>query len=205
VKIALTINGVEYSSAAGIGSTLGAHQTYKLTSAADPNQFVNFTTGSSTIVIDSAEKALAVEAALKTAFGATAGSSALNFQIGSDSTDVLSVSIGSAQTSSLFDGKSLNVLTQASATIASTQLDKALQAVTTLRASVGALQSRFNYAAANIQIAVQNQDAARSALLDTDVAAESTNYATSQVKLQAGISVLAQANQQLQNLLKLIQ
>ena len=205
VKIALTIDGVSYSTASGIGSTLGANQTYRLTSAEDPNQFVDFTTGNSSIVIDSSAKALAVQAALKTAFGATAGSSALNFQIGSASSDVLSVSIGSAQTSSLFDGKSLNVLTQASATIASDQLDKALQAVTTLRASVGALQSRFNFAAANIQIAVQNQDAARSALLDTDVAAESTSYATSQVKLQAGISVLAQANQQLQNLLKLIQ
>jgi large subunit ribosomal protein L1 len=40
--------------------------------------------------------------------------------------------------------------------------------------------------------------------LDTDIATESTSYATSQVKLQAGISVLAQANQQLQALLKLI-
>ncbi len=205
VKLALTINGVEYSSASGIGSTLGAHQTYRLTSAEDPNQFVNFTTGSSTIVIDSAEKALSVEAALKTAFGATAGSSALSFQIGASATDTLSVSIGSAKTSTLFSGKALNVLTQAAATEASDQLDTALKTVTTLRASVGALQSRFNFASANIQIAVQNQDAARGELLDTDVATESTAYATSQVKLQAGISVLAQANQQLQNLLKLIQ
>jgi len=156
-------------------------------------------------VIDSAEKALAVQSALKTAFGATAGSSALSFQIGAAANDTLSVSIGSAKTSSLYAGKSLNVLTQSAATEASDQLDTALQTVTTLRASVGALQSRFNFASANIQIAVQNQDAARGELLDTDVATESTAYATSQVKLQAGISVLAQANQQLQNLLKLIQ
>jgi flagellin len=205
VKIALTINGVDYSTASGIGSTLGANQTYKLVSAEDPNQFVNFTTGSSTIVIDSSEKALAVQAALKTAFGATAGSSSLSFQVGSSSTDTLKVSIGSAQTSSLYSGLSLNVLTQAGAIIAGDQLDKALATVTALRASVGALQSRFNFAAANIQIAVQNQDAARGELLDTDVATESTAFATSQVKIQAGISVLAQANQQLQNLLKLIQ
>jgi flagellin len=205
VKISLTVNGVEYSTASGIGSTLGANQTYKLVSSEDPNQFVNFTTGNTTIDIDSSEKALAVQAALKTAFGATAGSSSLSFQVGSSSTDTLKVSIGSAQTASLFSGLSLNVLTQANAVIAGDQLDIALATVTSLRASVGALQSRFNFAAANIQIAVQNQDAARGELLDTDVATESTAFATSQVKLQAGISVLAQANQQLQNLLKLIQ
>jgi flagellin len=142
---------------------------------------------------------------LKTAFGATAGSSSLSFQVGASSTDTLEVSIGSAQTASLYAGKSLNVLTQEDAIIAGDQLDIALATVTSLRASVGALQSRFNFASANIQIAVQNQDAARGELLDTDVATESTAFATSQVKLQAGISVLAQANQQLQNLLKLIQ
>ncbi len=148
---------------------------------------------------------LPIPDALKEAFGATEGSSALSFQIGAAANDTLSVSIGSATATTLFAGKTLNVLTQSNATAASNQLDAALQNVTTLRASVGALQSRFNFAAANIQIAVQNQDAARAEFLDTDVATESTAYATSQVKLQAGISVLAQANQQLQNLLKLIQ
>lgn len=205
VKISLTINGVQYSTASGIGSTLGAHQTYKMVSSEDPNQFVNFTTGNTTIVIDSAEKALAVQNALKTAFGAVEGSSSLSFQVGASSSDTLKVSIGSAQTSSLFAGQSLNVLSQEAAVAAGEQIDKALATVTSLRASVGALQSRFNFASANIQIAVQNQDAARGELLDTDVATESTSFATSQVKLQAGISVLAQANQQLQNLLKLIQ
>jgi flagellin len=204
-SISLTIDGVKFTTAAGIGSTLAANQTYRLTSANDPKQFVDFTTGNSTIDISSNAKATAVANALKEAFGATAGSAALSFQIGSSSTDTLNVSIGSAQTSSLFGGLSLNVLSQANAVIAGDQLDKALATVTTLRASVGALQSRFNFASANIQIAVQNQDAARGELLDTDVATESTAFATSQVKLQAGISVLAQANQQLQNLLKLIQ
>lgn len=204
-KINLVIDGVNYSTASGIGSKLGANQTYKLVNATDANQFVSFTTGSSTIDITSAANASAVQSALKSAFGATAGSAALSFQIGASSTDTLAVSIGSATSSSLFAGKSLNVLTQESSVIASDALDAALETVTTLRASVGALQSRFNFAAANIQISVQNQDAARSALLDTDVASESTAYATSQVKIQAGISVLAQANQQLQNLLKLIQ
>ncbi len=203
-QITLTIDGVKYTTASGIGSTLGANQTYKLLSVEDPNQFVNFTTGNSTIDIGSSVKAIAVEEALKEAFGATEGSAALSFQIGTTSTDTLAVSIGSATTDTLFSGVTLDVLTQANASAASAALDGALATVTSLRASVGALQSRFNFASANIQISIQNQDAARGELLDTDIASESTNYATYQVKLQAGISVLAQANQQLQSLLKLI-
>ena len=203
-KISFIIGGVEFSTANGIGSKLGANQTYKLVSAEDSNQFVTFTTGDTTIDLGSATKALAAQNALKTAFGAVDGASSLSFQIGETSADSLSVSLGSTKTDDLFNGATLSVATQDDAEIASAAVDDALSIVTGLRAKVGALQSRFNYASANIQTSVQNQDAARGSLLDTDVATESTAYATSQVKLQAGISVLAQANQQLQALLKLI-
>jgi len=203
-KISLLINGVNYTTTAGLGSKLGANQTFRLVSEVDANQYLEFTTGSTSIDISSAANAAAVETALKEAFGATSGSAALSFQIGSAATDILSVSIGDATTDSLFNGEVLDVLSQQSATRAAAVLEAALQKVTSIRADVGALQSRFNFASANIQIAVQNQDAAQSQLLDTDIASESTSYATSQVKLQAGISVLAQANQQLQALLKLI-
>lgn len=203
-KIVLTIDGKQYATT-GLGAQLGANQSYRLTNTVDSNQYVDFTTGDSNIDLSTSDYAKVVQTALATAFGVSNGAGALSFQIGSSSSDTLAVSIGNATTSSLFDGQTLDVLSQPNATLASTQLDKALQNVTTLRASVGALQSRFNFASANIQIGIQNQDAARAELLDTDVATESTNYANAQVKLQAGISVLAQANQQLQNLLKLIQ
>lgn len=203
-RITLVINGVNYSTSVGLGTKLGANQPFRLVSEADVNQFVEFTTGNSAIDISSSANAAAVESALKTAFGATSGSAALSFQIGSSATDTLAVSIGDARTDSLFNGEELDVLSQANASRAAAVIDAALTKVTSIRADVGALQSRFNFASANIQIAVQNQDAAQSALLDTDIASESTSYATAQVKLQAGISVLAQANQQLQALLKLI-
>ncbi|MDX2073103.1 MAG: flagellin [Alphaproteobacteria bacterium] len=202
-KISLTIDGIQYSSGA-IGSKLGANQSYKLTSATDPNYFVIFTTGDTAIDVSSVENAQALEASLNAAFGTSEGASALSFQIGTSSADALGVSIGAATTDSLFEGKTLSITSIENATEASDTIDAALQTVTSIRASVGALQSRFNFASANIQISVQNQDASRSELLDTDIAAESTSYATAQVQLQAGISVLAQANQQLQNLLKLL-
>ncbi len=202
-EISLTIDGVQYVSR-DIGDQLGANQTYKLVSVTDPNYFVSFTAGNTSIDLSSAENAQALEDALNVAFGTDAGSAALSFQIGTKSTDALGVNIGAATTDSLFEGKTLSITTIENAAEASTALDAALSTVTSIRANVGALQSRFNFASANIQISVQNQDASRSELLDTDIASESTNYATAQVQLQAGISVLAQANQQLQNLLKLL-
>lgn len=203
-SVSLTIGGVAFTSANGIGTTLGANQTYRLTSATDADQFIEFTTGDKAISLTNADQAAAFETALKAAFGANSGSAGLSFQVGTDVTDTLSVSIGDAGTETLFEGVSLNVLTSEAAATAVAAIDTAISNVTAVRATVGALQSRFNFASANIQSSIQNQDAARGTLLDTDISDESTNYAISQVKLQAGISVLAQANQALQSLLKLI-
>lgn len=202
-EISLTIDGEVFTSR-GLGSSLGANQTYKFTSASDANHFINFTTGNTAIDLSTVENANALKDALYSAFGASEGSSALSFQIGTSSKESLGVSIGSATADSLFEGANLSIATIEGAAAASDAIDVALGTVTSIRANVGALQSRFNFASANIQISVQNQDASRSELLDTDIAEESTKYATAQVQLQAGISVLAQANQQLQALLKLL-
>jgi len=128
----------------------------------------------------------------------------VDFALGVQTTDKLTVSIAKSSTTALFDGQSLDITTVANAQAAGETLNEAIKMVTAIRADVGALMSRFDFATANIEIAMQNQDAARGTLLDTDVSAESTAYATAQVQLQAGIAVLAQANQLPQNLLKLI-
>lgn len=140
--------------------------------------------------------------ALNTGFARAGGG--VEFNVGTTSSDSIAVNLGSAQSSSLFNGQSINVTTIADAKDASDVIDSAIDKVTALRASVGALQSRFEFAAANVESSLQNQDAARGVLLDTDIATESTKFATAQVQLQAGISTLAQANLLPQNLLKLI-
>jgi flagellin len=202
--ISFKINDVVYSAQVDLRSQLGAYSVTRFISATNANDYLEFRNGATALSMATSTAAAAVEAALKEALGVGEGAAALSFQIGTTSTDTLEVSIGSATSDSLFSSQTLNVLSQANAAAASAVLDQALATVTSLRAGVGALQSRFNFASANIQISIQNQDAARGELLDTDIASESTNYATFQVKLQAGISVLAQANQQLQSLLKLI-
>lgn len=202
-SISFTVNGESYNSDSNIGDTLNANTTYKFTNATDPNKVILFKTGSTSIDFSTTDKATAVQTALSKAFGSGSGS-ALTFQVGSDSTNTIGVSIGSATTSALFGGQALDVLSQGDAAAASTVLQDAVNTVTSLRASVGALEERFNFATSAIQNTVQNEGAAKSTLLDTDVAAASTAFATSQVQLQAGIAVLAQANQLQQNLLKLI-
>ena len=140
--------------------------------------------------------------ALNTGFSRAGGG--LDFAIGSSADDSIRVQLDSVSSNALFGGQSLDVSSAESASIASEALDVAIGNVTAVRAAVGALQSRFDFASANVESSIQNQDAARGALLDTDISAESTSFASSQVQLQAGISVLAQANQLPQNLLKLI-
>lgn len=140
--------------------------------------------------------------ALNTAFANIGGG--VDFALGVSSSDKLTVSIGKSDTATLYGNQTLDISTQIGAQAAGDVLNDAIDTVTAIRANVGALMSRFDYASANLEIAVQNQDAARGTLLDTDISAESTSYATYQVQLQAGISVLAQANQLGQNFLKLL-
>ena len=97
-----------------------------------------------------------------------------------------------------------SVDTAANAATAMDALDDALSDVNEARANLGAMLSRFEYAGANLATTVENLDAARSVLLDVDMAAEMSNFSSKQVLLQASVAMLAQANQQPQQLLKLL-
>jgi flagellin len=211
-KIEVTINGEIYRSYAGIGSQLATNRIIYLQNLSDSNKSLQIVTGSTSVAgltavaanIDSQASADAFAAALEKAFGTEKGNSKLNFQVGSESTDSIGVQLRSASSNTLFKGAALDVKTTASANEAGIVLDKAIEYVASLRADVGALQSRFSYVADNLNTSIENTDAARGALMDTDISAESTLFAQSQVKMQASIAVLAQANQLPQNLLKLL-
>ncbi len=193
-----------FTSQTPLGSQLGSNSVTKFVSDTDANKVITFRNGATALDFSTATTANTLQTALRNAFGVGSGSGALSFQVGTTAASTVKVNISAASTSNIFGGQTLSVATSADAANAATVLDSAISTVTSIRANVGALQTQFNFASAALQSGVQNQDAARSQFLDTDIAAESTSYATSQVKLQAGISVLAQANQQLQALLKLI-
>lgn len=148
--------------------------------------------------------------ALNSYFGSGSSTGGLSFQVGSSVTDTIGVSIASVSTEEIYldnDGTytSLSIATADDASTAAEVLDNAINTIVSRRSDVGSLQSRFNFASANLQTSIANQDAARGSFLDADISAESTDFANAQVKLQASVSVLAQANQLPQNLLKLLQ
>lgn len=94
--------------------------------------------------------------------------------------------------------------TQANATSALTDLDAALKAVNTTRASLGAGQSRLNSVVNTLTSSVANLTDAKSRIEDVDFSTETTNLAKAQILSQASTAMLAQANQSQQGVLKLL-
>lgn len=84
-------------------------------------------------------------------------------------------------------------------------IDAALDKVNSLRSTFGAFQNRFEAIISNLQVAAENQSAARSRIMDADYAAETANLSRAQILQQAGTAMVAQANQMPQSVLKLLQ
>jgi flagellin len=83
-------------------------------------------------------------------------------------------------------------------------LDFALAQVNLARSTYGATQNRFDSVIANLQVAVENQTAARSRIMDADYAQETSNMSRAQILQQAGNAMVAQANQLPQQVLQLL-
>ncbi len=130
-----------------------------------------------------------------------------NITLGGTAADLAAIG-QSAGTISLSGSKTLasqNVLTVAGANATIAAVDSALATVSSFNSQLGAIQNRFTAAVSNLTSTSQNLTQSRSTLQDTNFAAETANLTQSNVLEQAGISVLAQANQQPQLILKLLQ
>ncbi|MCC6335706.1 MAG: flagellin FliC [Myxococcales bacterium] len=131
---------------------------------------------------------------------------ALDFQVGIRNVaanDRITVTTVDATTATL-GVDTLDLSTKAGAQAALGVIDTALQTLSTARATLGAAGNRFNSAVASIQASSESLSAANSRIRDVDVAEETSRMARSQVLMQAGVSVLAQANQMPQIALKLL-
>ncbi|NBS14283.1 MAG: hypothetical protein EBT57_05675, partial [Verrucomicrobia bacterium] len=100
------------------------------------------------------------EAALKDAFGLGTGQGGINFQVGLQATSTIKVAIQGVSTNNLYKDssgvlQSLDISTAEGAQAASAVLDQAISKVTSVRASVGAYQSRFDFASANLETGIQ--------------------------------------------------
>jgi len=97
-----------------------------------------------------------------------------------------------------------NVSEKAAAQGGLASIDSSISSLNSNRANLGALQSRLNSTINNIETSYENISAARSRIRDVDVASETAELAKNQVKTQAAVSVLAQANTGASNALRLI-
>ena len=98
-----------------------------------------------------------------------------------------------------------NISTTVAAATALTDLKAAITQLSTDRATIGAYQSRLNFTSDQLSVSSENLSAANSNIKDVDVAKESTEYARENILVQSGTSMLAQANQMPQSVLKLLQ
>jgi flagellin len=99
---------------------------------------------------------------------------------------------------------SLDISSFAGATLAMKQIDSALDQVNGSRATLGALQSRFESVISSINVTSENLSAARGRIVDADFAKETANLSRAQILQQAGTAMVAQANQLPQGVLALL-
>ena len=98
----------------------------------------------------------------------------------------------------------IDLSTAAGASSAIGVIDSVLDSVNSTRSTIGSYINRLNYAADNAINISSNLSASRSTIMDADYAEETANLAKSQIIQQASTAMLAQANQQPQNVLALL-
>src|SRR5471032_2403330 len=141
-----------------------------------------------------------------------ADATTLTFQVGANTTTNDRVDIS---TTDMTQASQITTVTGSSATIGATatggaidtvinNIDSAINNVNDTRATFGASESRFDSIISNLQSGVENQSAARSRIMDADFATETANMSRAQVLQQAGTAMIAQANQQPQQVLSLL-
>lgn len=141
-------------------------------------------------------------------FDATAAAGIV-FQVGAGTTADNQITVKSANLASgaIFDSAQNTTLidTAANSLLAIGFIDKAIEQASTVRSTFGAAQSRLDAVISNLQVAAENQSAAKSRIMDADYAAETANMSRAQILQQAGNAMIAQANQLPQQVLKLLQ
>jgi len=134
--------------------------------------------------------------------GSTTGGLAITIDGGGDTFTMTAVNL----TATAYSGATgANISTSTGAVSALTAVTTAITALATDRANVGANEERLNYTSDELGVLSDNLTAANSNLSDVDVATESTKYAQYQILVQSGTAMLAQANQNPDNILKLLQ
>lgn len=126
--------------------------------------------------------------------GSQAGGIEFQVGIGTSGDNRLTMSLATSNASALGIAAS-TVSTTGAADTAIAAIDTAIERISTRRAGLGAMQNRLSTTMSNLETYAANLSAANSRIVDVDVAAETAELTKSQILVQAGVSMLAQANQ----------
>ena len=146
--------------------------------------------------------------------GTQFGAGTVSFFVGVTVADVINVNIAqlSATATNFTSGalgtpnmNTTSVSTSGAATTAMGAVDTAINEISEARANLGSIISRFEFRGQQVATSKENIDAAKSSIMDVDLAAEQSRLVSSQVLVQASVSALSQANQLPQTLLSLLQ
>lgn len=204
-SIDLTINGTVFRATSGVGGRIGAYESVKFTSVDNANEYVIFTNGATQQDFTGSATSAAFLSGLRAAFGLNTAGSGVNFQVGENAADRLNVVVNNVTVDKLFNGTTPSIALQADAELAQDSIAIASQAVQSALAQVGALQSRFDSVSSNVASTIQGISQAKSNLVDTDIAEESTNLALATLKVNSAIAVIAQAQNIQSGLLGVLQ
>jgi flagellin len=188
---ALVINGVD------VGASIGAAGTSQQRVSQVVDAINNYATSTG------------VNAAFDASTGHITLSSGSNIVVtGNDLGDATgfasAVGQGSATAATTTGLTGLSLSSFSGATLAIQQIDSALQQIDTARANLGAVENRFSSVVSNNSSMENNLSSSRSQIQDTDFAKETANMTRAQILQQAGVAMLAQANQVPQTVLKLL-
>ena len=132
----------------------------------------------------------------------------LSFQVGADTTseNKITVTMQSMSAKSIgVDELKVTGKNSTNADAAVNTISDALAKVSKQRSALGAVQNRLEHTISNLDNVVENTTSAESRIRDTDMAEEMVSYSKNNILMQAGQSMLAQANQQNQGVLSLLQ
>ena len=135
--------------------------------------------------------------------GATKGDFNATFQVGANSNQTISISIGDMRAEAL-GVKNVDLTTAEKSQEATSTIQAAIEKVSTERAGLGAVQNRLEYTISNLDNTTENLTSAESTLRDVDMAKEMMTFSKNNILNQAAQAMLAQANQQPQNVLSLL-
>jgi len=132
---------------------------------------------------------------IKLTDGTAGNSGVMVFQVGTRNTanDRISITLADQDATALsVNAAAVDDLTNAQAAI--TTIDAAIDTLATSRATLGATQNQLTIAVDNLSVTTENLSAALSGIQDSDIAAESAEFTKNNVLMQAGISMMSQAN-----------